>query len=222
MPKTISIIIPTFNRCEILLRCLSHLNNQSVKDFEVIVVDDGSTDQTKQAVSEFQSNFKLCLITQVNQGPAAARNTGASAATGDTLLFLDDDLFATPDLVLQHRLSQENYPDCIVYGPIPISEESEDSALAQYQRDLWSKDIERINKWGLELRDLSVSANTSLPADLFARVGGYDCSLHSEGDEFDLAMKMLEQGARFRWNEKAVAHQVWVKSRTAFLDVGQS
>lgn len=85
---TISVVIPTYNRRDHLLACLDSVAAQRRKPNEVIVVDDGSTDGTRDALAH-RSDVEL--IVQENAGPGAARNCGARAASGDYLAFLDSD-----------------------------------------------------------------------------------------------------------------------------------
>lgn len=84
-----TVIIPTYNRELYLRKTLDSVWEQTFKDFEVIIVDDGSTDGTKEYVSSLGE--KVTLIHQSNAGPGAARNRGAEAARGKYLAFLDSD-----------------------------------------------------------------------------------------------------------------------------------
>lgn len=94
MKSTISVIIPTHNRAEFLMDVLESVYCQTRKPFEIIVVDDGSTDNTREAVSK---SFKdVDYIHQKNSGPAAARNAGIARARGDVIVFLDDDDLLLP------------------------------------------------------------------------------------------------------------------------------
>lgn len=85
---TFSVIIPTYNRREHLLACLASVSAQRRRPDEVIVVDDGSTDGTLEALSGIEG---VNVIQQQNAGAGAARNRGAAAASGDYLAFLDSD-----------------------------------------------------------------------------------------------------------------------------------
>jgi GT2 family glycosyltransferase len=91
-----SIVIPAHNRAQLILEALDSVSKQTFKDFEVIVVDDGSTDGTEAVVSEMlksgnAENLKLKYIRQENKGAGAARNAGAKVAHGEYLAFLDSD-----------------------------------------------------------------------------------------------------------------------------------
>ena len=84
-----SVVIPTYNRAALLGRTLDSLWRQSCTDFEVIVVDDGSTDGTLDYLTTLGGRVQV--VTQPNQGPGAARNLGAENARGEYLAFLDSD-----------------------------------------------------------------------------------------------------------------------------------
>jgi len=98
MKKLISVIIPVYNEQTAISACLSSLQSlqgPSPKSVEIIVVDDGSTDQTVELVGK----FKVTLLKQNHQGPGAARNLGAKKAGGDILVFVDADMTFAPDFV---------------------------------------------------------------------------------------------------------------------------
>ena len=85
----VSVIIPTFNRAEVVSRAVNSVLNQTFKDFECIVVDDGSTDETDSVLRGFADKIKV--IKTENRGVSAARNTGAKLAAGKYIAFLDSD-----------------------------------------------------------------------------------------------------------------------------------
>ena len=100
----ISVVIPTYNRVDALLLCLQHLERQTWRDFEVIVVDDGSTDDTRAQVQQYltTSALRLRYVRQQNSGPARARNVGVALVRSPICLLIGDDIFATPDFVRTH------------------------------------------------------------------------------------------------------------------------
>ena len=104
-----SVVIPTFNRKDTLLKNLEALSAQSfsASDFEVLVCDDGSTDDTARAVKSLRAPFALRYLRRDNGGPAAARNMGIREAAGRYLLILNDDAIAAPDLLERHRAAHE-------------------------------------------------------------------------------------------------------------------
>src|SRR5260221_4747199 len=86
-----SIIIPSYNRGHVIRRAIDSVVNQSFQEFEIIVVDDGSSDNTRQLVESLPHKEKIFYVRQENKGASAARNLGASKAKGDYLIFLDSD-----------------------------------------------------------------------------------------------------------------------------------
>lgn len=89
----VSIIIPTYNEAKVIGECLLSLGKQAYKDFEVIVVDDGSTDNTRSVVGNSKpQTLNPKLLRQQHKGPGAARNLGAKHARGEILVFVDADM----------------------------------------------------------------------------------------------------------------------------------
>lgn len=99
MNLKISIVIPTYNRAELLIKTIESALRQTYRNFEVVVVDDGSTDHTKERLEQFAARREFRYHFKKNEGRSAARNTGARLATGEWLLFLDSD-----DLLLEDAL----------------------------------------------------------------------------------------------------------------------
>lgn len=108
-PLFFSIVIPTYNRQPILEKCLRALENQQlrgdsvVSGYEVVLVDDGSTDGTLEWLKSHSTEFPhVRSLSQDHQGPAAARNLGVEQATGDTIIFIDSDLVVTEHFLQSH------------------------------------------------------------------------------------------------------------------------
>lgn len=104
----ISVVIPTYNRRPILEKCLMALENQvlapdcPLQTYEVIVVDDGSTDETLTWLANNPRLSHVRVFQQEHQGPAAARNLGVAQAQGDTIVFIDSDLVVTETFLQSH------------------------------------------------------------------------------------------------------------------------
>ena len=97
--EKISVIIPVYNVEAYLERCLNTVCGQSYKNLEIILVDDGSTDNCLQICEEFaERDDRIKVIHQSNQGVSAARNTGLDAATGDYIAFVDSDDYIHPEM----------------------------------------------------------------------------------------------------------------------------
>lgn len=110
----ISVVIPLYNKKNQILKAIESVLRQSFQDFEIIIVNDGSTDGSGQVVSSLSDN-RLRLIEQPNRGVSAARNTGIDRASGDFITFLDaDDEWDSEYLQTQIDLTQK-YPECDIF-----------------------------------------------------------------------------------------------------------
>ncbi len=177
---TFSIIIPTFNRAATIKRTLDSVYLQSIDDVEVIVVDDGSTDDTKEILLDYINLKGLRYYFQSNEGVSAARNKGAANANGKYLIFLDSD-----DTVKVSWL--KDYRDTI----------------NQQDIDILYCGIERLNGTNLVGKTSPKNPyNNGVPygnfipgsfcvkRELFSRVGGYDIQLsYSENTELSFRLK---------------------------------
>ncbi|MBX3010684.1 MAG: glycosyltransferase family 2 protein [Caldilineaceae bacterium] len=118
-PPTISVIIPVYNGEAFLAEAITSVLAQSYQPREVIVVDDGSTDQTAQVARQFGSQIRY--LYRPNGGPAAARNTGLTQARGEFVGFLDaDDLWPTTSLARRLQSLQENPTAGVALGTVQI------------------------------------------------------------------------------------------------------
>lgn len=103
-----SVVIPTYNRKPILEKCLLALEDQQwdsgtpIDGYEVVVVDDGSTDGTVDWLTQSAAFPHVRLLQQAHEGPAAARNLGVQQAKGDIIIFIDSDLVVTPSFLQAH------------------------------------------------------------------------------------------------------------------------
>lgn len=112
MAYEVSVVIPTFNRLEVLVEVLQALEfQQGAPPFEVIVVDDGSTDGTSQWLRSRTFRIPLRVLSQENRGPAAARNTGVIVAQGQWVAFLGDDTVPDGGWLAAHREAHRRHGD---------------------------------------------------------------------------------------------------------------
>lgn len=103
----LSVVVPTQNRAEVLARCLDALEPQGAD--EVVVVDDVSTDSTARVLAE--RGWVRAVRRERPGGRSGAKNTGVEAATGELVLFVDDDAIAQPELVERHRRHHAEHPE---------------------------------------------------------------------------------------------------------------
>ncbi|MBK7899116.1 MAG: glycosyltransferase family 2 protein [Azonexus sp.] len=114
-----SCVIPTFNRRERLRVALASVASQSVRPEEIVVVDDGSRDDTQEYLTGLQRtspDLPLVVLRQENRGPAAARNAGIRIASGDYVAFLDDDDLWLPEKLARQQQILAVHPDIALLG----------------------------------------------------------------------------------------------------------
>lgn len=108
----IAVVVPTFDRAELLDRCLAGLSAQTLRrnDFDVVVVDDGSRDDTAGVCSAWAGRLPLRYYRTAHAGVSAAKNLGLFLATAPIVLFLDDDDVPAPDLLTEHLAGHREHP----------------------------------------------------------------------------------------------------------------
>ncbi len=116
----ISVLIPVYNTEKYLEDCLKSVLNQTYQDFEIILVDDGSTDNSGAICDKFQNDYpqKIRVIHKENQGQLASRCNAVKVASGEYVIFVDaDDLLDENALaIIQEKLEEFDYPDMLVYS----------------------------------------------------------------------------------------------------------
>jgi GT2 family glycosyltransferase len=205
----LSIIIPTHNRSAMLIKSLEALSHQSwpAHEVEVLVVADSCRDDTIEKATDYskQVPYRLHLLSHNARSASATRNLGAANAQGSVLLFLDDDVIAKPKLVEAHMQAQNR--DVVVLGySEPILPEK--PSWWQYNARRWWEDHYRIIRqpgYRFSYRDF-FSGNVSMPAVLFQKVGCFDTSITGRLEDYELGIRLLKAGARFRYVPEAIGY----------------
>ena len=105
----VSIIMPAFNSSKTILDSINSVQSQTYQNWEMIIIDDGSTDNTKDIITPFLSDYRIKYLRQLNSGPSIARNNGINKAKGKYLAFLDsDDLWKPNKLEIQIKYLHNN------------------------------------------------------------------------------------------------------------------
>ena len=208
----ISVIIPTRDRRDILSKVLDSYTGQDVppRSFEVIVVDDGSTDGTEKLVREFKASspFDISYIRQEHRGPAHARNTGIEKARGAFLLFVGDDIVATPQLVGEHMKSHSEWPNTVVLGHIDWHPELEVTLFMRYLNTRLQFNYPRIKteKMGVSYPHFYAS-NISMGKNIVEDVGSFDEDFPDAAfEDIELGYRVWKEGIRTIYNERAIAY----------------
>ncbi len=204
----ISVIIPTYNGADRILNTLTVLEQQSYRDFELIVVIDGSTDNTKSILEKKSLNFKsLRIIEQKNKGRAAVRNTGVKEAKGNILIFYDDDMRPTSYSIQQHLDFHNNFLNSICVGNPVEDKRLLKTDIQKYKAHLsvkWTQKfhdgLNRIDKQSLFL----TAANLSINKDLFIKIGGFDERL-TDAEDYEFAIRATQLDVPIYFDKENIA-----------------
>lgn len=190
----VSIIIPTFNRAATIGRAVESALSQTYHPTEIIVVDDGSTDQTPEALRQFGDAIRV--VKQVNAGPSAARNRGVAHARGEIIAFLDsDDDWLPEKLERQLRLMRDQrLPCCICNASLTADgrEFATSFGLAGLKTEI--SDGVLTNPGAiLATRFVLFNQVVAVRRDTFQRIGGFRPELRILED-YDLAFRLALEG----------------------------
>lgn len=213
-----SVVIPTYNRRQRLGLVLGALSAQTFppERMEVVVVDDGSTDDTMHWCRGSTFPFRLRVESQSNSGPATARNRGVERALGDLVLFLDDDVVPDPGLVAAHLQSHsEAAGDVVVLGTL--------SSLPEYKQPwvTWEQ-VQLEKQYEAMVRGDYVptfrqfwTGNASVKRARLMEAGLFDTSLR-RGEDVELGRRLAEAGVGYVFNVRARGLHHAERSLTSF------
>lgn len=216
----LSIVIPTYNRLPRLQRVLGGLAAQSTAPgtFEVVVVSDGSTDGTDEYLASAAYDFDLVVATQPNSGPAAARNRGVDMARTPLVLFIDDDVVATPTLVQEHLDSHRTGgPDQVVIGPMINPPDFPMRPWVRWEQAMLYKQYDALNAGEFEPTYRQFyTGNASVARSRLVEVGGFDTRFR-RAEDVELSYRLARAGLRFVFNARAVGHHYADRSFESWL-----
>lgn len=218
----ISVVIPTYDRAAVLERCLEALAAQTLPDdaYEILVSDDGSRDDTEGVVRRFaaRSPVPVRYLRQPNRGANAARNRAIHAASGEILLFINDDTIATPTLLEEHLRVFREHPDeegLAVLGRVTISPEVPPSLFARLHLDanfdLWRGRRE------LDWRAF-YTCNVSIRRGFLLAHGLFNENLRYHED-IELSARLAPHGLRLLHRPEALGHHLHHLTERDYLGV---
>ena len=184
-----SIVIPSYNSVRVLQRCLDAIAGIDYPDFETILVDDGSTDDTAAVVRQYPA---VQYIRQDNQGPAAARNKGAAASSGELIFFTDADCVPPPDILSRYASFFMNGDLAGLGGGYRTR--NIESPVARYV----GREIQFRHQLARPGRTKAFGTyNCVFKKDIFLSAGGFDTGFkHASGEDFDFCYRLVAAGYR--------------------------
>lgn len=192
-----SLVIPTRNRAQALRLTLQHLSlcRYPFDDFEVLVVDDGSQDDTPAVLKEWSEKLPLRCFTQDHGGTSRARNRAIEAARGRHVMFVDDDVLAPPDFLARHARLQAAHPGHLVRGPV-----------VNVPRPLYPPLPALSQPWRHFSKNYLCTSNASIERELLIRAGLFDASF-ARWEDAELGVRLKRLGVRRVFdNETFVYH----------------
>jgi glycosyltransferase involved in cell wall biosynthesis len=212
----VSVVIPTRERRSLVLDALAALSAQTLgaARFEVLVIADGSSDGTVEAVDALEVPYTLRCEWQPHQGRGAACNTGAQLARGELLVFLDDDMKPSPDCLLAHVAGHPPGSRNCVMGAVPAEMAENASATARHIARKFDRHLDRLAASGgaLIVRDF-YTGNASIRREVFLELGGFDEEFREYGNEdLELAARLLETKVAITYSPAASAFQRYTKT----------
>lgn len=208
--RTVSVVIPTYGKRPMLEETLRSLASQTHPAglTEVVVVDDCSPDDTPYFLSKLSAPFSLRTVRHHrNRGRAAARNTGVRQATGDLVVFIDDDMRCEPDLLAEHVRFHEDHPDTVVIGSALTAPEFGNSTAFSY---LDGMGVHRLPPGSRSPARYFVTNNASVAREALLEVGLFDEDFTVYGcEDTEIAFRLEDRlGLEFRYCSTAVAYHI--------------
>ncbi|MFH0793854.1 MAG: glycosyltransferase, partial [bacterium] len=212
----VSVVVATYNGGRTLRNCLLSLGRLCYPNFEIVVVDDGSTDNTWEILSDFKD---VRVITQPNRGLSAARNAGISAATGEIVAFTDSDCVADPDWLYHLVATMRRESAAGVGGP----------NLTPAENRLVAKCIALAPGHATHVLLSPTEAehvpgcNMAFRRDALLEVGGFDPVFTKAGDDVDIIWRLQELGRRvvfstggFVWHHRRPTLRAYWKQQKGY------
>lgn len=213
----LSIVVPTYNRRRRLDRVLRSLAGQRTDiPFEVVVVSDGSTDDTDEYLSSASVPLPVRAIRQDNAGPAAARNRGIEAAAGDLIVFLDDDVVAGPELVARHAAEHDQDDRLVTIGPMNDPHDHEMSAWVRWEQRMLRKQYDAMLRGSYDATARQFyTGNAAIRRVHLVAAGGFDETFR-RAEDVELAYRLEHSGLHFRFLPQAVGYHYAERSYAAW------
>ena len=186
----VSVIIPTYNAPKYLVCAVDSVLNQTYKDYEIIIVDDGSDQLTREEICPYMEQFSnIRYLYQDNKGPAAARNKGIEASSGEYIAFLDhDDIWLPNKLEVQMKLFNEGPSVGLVYCRFKYLYEDSGIIKEDYREYCSGQVLDRF----LSKNYIPTTSLVIARRECFSTLGGLDESLRIV-DDYDFYIRVAQR-----------------------------
>ena len=212
---SVSVVVCSYNGGGTLRECLASLGEMDYPDYEVILVDDGSTDNAREIAGEFPN---VRAIHQENQGLSAARNVGLHASTGDIVAYTDSDCFADPDwlTLLVDRLEKTGAG--AVGGP---NLTPPDGPVAECVAASPGQPTHVLH--GDIVAEHIPGCNMAFRREVLERIGGFDPTYRTAGDDVDICWRVQEAGewiafapSAFVWHHRRATPRAYLRQQAGY------
>ncbi len=215
-----SIIIPVYNRPDEIEELLESLKNQTLKNFEIVIIEDGSVKDCRSEVEKYSKILDIKYFFKVNTGPAKTRNYGAEKTSGDYLIFFDSDCIIPSDYfeITTKQLEKENID---AYGGPDAAHESF-SALQKAINYSMTSFFTTGNIRGGEKIDKFYprSFNMGITKEAWHKVGGFPVTSMHPGEDMVFSIEIIKQGFKTKlFKNSSVFHKRRNTIRTFFKQV---
>ncbi|MCP4109526.1 MAG: glycosyltransferase [Desulfobacteraceae bacterium] len=216
MDPEISIIVPTYNGATRISACIEALLvQQTGRKYEIIIVDDGSTDNTCDIVKKYVKKYdsKALLIVQNNAGPASARNHGVEKASGEIVLFTDDDCIAEPDW-LENMLTP--FEDSDVVGTKGTYLTNQKELIARFVQIEYEEKYDELSKH--QYIDFLDTYSAAFRRKIFLDNSGYDTSFSTASvEDQEFSFRLANMGYKMVFAPKAKVWHTHVKTISGYI-----
>ncbi len=190
-----SLIVPVYNRPEEVFELLESLSKQTYRDFEFVLVEDGSSRKADQILESFKESFPINYIDRENQGPSLARNTGMAEAKGEYLLFVDSDCILPPDWMEKIFDSLQKKPVDCFGGPDRAADKFNDvqKAISFAMTSFITTGGIRGGKKQID-KFYPRSYNLGISRKLYEEMGGFPNTRMHPGEDMVFSVELMKRG----------------------------
>lgn len=218
----VSVVLPTYNRLSRLKQVLTALEQQTYpRDaFEVVVIADGCIDGTVEYLHTLTTALRLTYVASENRGVAAARNRGIQEATGEYIVFIDDDVVPTPELLAAHMETHAaQAAEIVVLGPMLTPADFKMRPWVRWEQAMLVKQYAdmQAGRWQPTARQF-YTGNASLARRHLIEAGGFD-ERFRRAEDVELAYRLERQGLRFVFNPAAIGYHYAERSFRSWIEI---